>query len=75
MGDLCQETALVSRPGKPEEEEEEEEEKPEEEEEETALALRHVFPVLVSSSFVLMLFSPDPQIFSAFKPRFSNSLS
>jgi len=66
VGDLCQETALVSRPGKPEEEEEEEE---------TALALRHVFPVLVSSSFVLMLFSPDPQIFSAFKPRFSNSLS
>jgi len=56
------------QPGKQEEEEEEEEE-------ETVLALCHVFPVLVSSSFVLMLFSPDPVIFSAFKPKFSNALS
>ena len=72
MGDLCRETAL-SQPGKQEEKEEEGEK--EEEEEKTVLALCHVFPVLVSSSFVLMLFSPDPEIFSAFKPKFSNSLS
>jgi len=45
----------------------------EEEEEATVLALCHAFPALVSSSFVLMLFSPDPEIFSAFKPKFSNS--
>ena len=72
--DLCRETAL-SQPGKQEEEEEEEEEG--EEEEKTILALCHVFPVLVSSSFsfVLMLFSPDPEIFSAFKPKCSNSFS
>jgi len=73
VGDLCRETAL-SQPGK-QEEKEEEGEKEEEEEEKTLLALCHVFPVLVSSSFVLMLFSPDPEIFSAFKPKFSNSLS
>ena len=60
------------QPGKQEEEEEEEEEE-KEEEEETVLALCHAFPALVSSSFVLMLFSPDPEIFSAFKPKFSNS--
>ena len=58
------------QPGKQEEEEDEEEE---EKEEATVLALCHAFPVLVSSSFVLMLFSPDPEIFSAFKPKFSNS--
>ena len=78
MGDLCRETAL-SQPGKQEEEEEEEEEEEYEEkgeeEEEIVLALCHLFPVLVSSSFVLMLFSPDPEIFAAFKPKFSNSLS